>query len=197
MTFYKAALLVGVPLLLILAACSDPAPKSQTSTTAVTSRTTPGNAVASAGPIPAPDIHPPPLDNVPLIVESISPVAGPIDTADWSAQPVTPEAKKNATVRAEVLLARAHFSPGVIDGQDGGNLRNAVSAFETAHDLPVDGKVDEQVWAALAKDTRPVLTDYVITVEDVKGPFLEKVPSDMAEMAKLPALSYGPGPGTG
>jgi lipoprotein-anchoring transpeptidase ErfK/SrfK len=190
MTFYKAALLAGVPLLLMVAACSDPAPKSQTSTTTVTAQAPPANVVAAAGPVPAPDVHPPPLDNVPLIVESISPVAEPIDTAAWSAQPVTAEAKKNATVRAEVLLARAHFSPGVIDGQEGGNLRNAVSAFEAAHDLPVDGKVDEQVWAALAKDTRPVLTDYVITAEDVKGPFLDKVPSDMAEMAKLPALSY-------
>jgi len=46
------------------------------------------------------------------------------------------------------------------------------------------------VWAALSKDAQPALTDYVITPEDVKGPFLAKVPTDMAQMAKLPAMSF-------
>ncbi len=193
MKFRKAALVAGAPLLLLAAACSDPASKSRTTTTATTTAqapAAPAAAVASAQPVPAPDVHPAPLDDVPMIVESISPVAPAIDQADWSAQPVTPQAKRNALVRAEVLLARAHFSPGVIDGQDGGNLQNAIAAFEAAHGLPVDGKMDEQVWAALAKDTRPALTDYVITADDVKGPFLAKIPTDLTEMAKLDALGF-------
>jgi lipoprotein-anchoring transpeptidase ErfK/SrfK len=193
MMFAKAALLAGVPLLLLAAACSDPAPtKAQTATATATVQAPPATgttALASAQPVPAPDVHPEPLD-VPPIEASASPVAEPVDTADWTAEPVTPQARKNALLRAEVLLARAHFSPGVIDGQDGGNLQNAIAAFETAHGLPADGKMDEQVWAALAKDTRPVLTDYLITQEDVKGPFLDKIPTDMAEMAKLPALGF-------
>jgi lipoprotein-anchoring transpeptidase ErfK/SrfK len=193
MKFRKAALLAGAPLLLLAAACSDPASKSRTATTATTA--TPAQApraaaVASAQPVPAPDVHPAPLDDVPMIVESASAVAPAIDQADWSAQPATPQAKRNALVRAEVLLARAHFSPGVIDGQDGGNLQNAIAAFETAHSLPVDGKMDEPVWAALAQDTRPVLTDYVITSDDVKGPFLGKIPTDMTEMAKLDTVGF-------
>ena len=103
---------------------------------------------------------------------------------------MTPQAKKNALLRAEVLLARAHFSPGVIDGEEGGNLRNAIGSFETAHGLPVDGKMDEDVWEALATDSQPALTDYVITDDDVKGPFLAKIPTDMAKMAKLDALGF-------
>jgi lipoprotein-anchoring transpeptidase ErfK/SrfK len=87
-------------------------------------------------------------------------------------------------------LARAHFSPGVIDGQDGGNLQNAIAAFETAHGLPVDGKMNEAVWEGLAKDTQPALTDYVIKPEDVKGPFLERIPTDMTELAKLPSVGF-------
>ena len=89
-----------------------------------------------------------------------------------------------------MLLARAKFSPGVIDGQDGDNLKNAVSAFEMAHQLPVDGKMSPAVWTALSRDAQPALTDYTITADDVKGPFLAKVPTDMAEMAKLPAMSF-------
>jgi lipoprotein-anchoring transpeptidase ErfK/SrfK len=134
-------------------------------------------------------VHPEPLE-VPPIEPSASPLAPAIDKADWSAEAVTPQAKRDALIRAEVLLARAHFSPGVIDGQDGGNLRNAIGAFEAAHGLAEDGKMDQAVWAALAKDARPALTDYVITADDVKGPFTPKIPSDMAEMAKLPALGF-------
>jgi lipoprotein-anchoring transpeptidase ErfK/SrfK len=202
MRFAKAALFAGVPLLLLAAACSDPAPKTKAAASdapagapMAVAQIGPQPAVADLTPVASPvasatdgDIRPDAPD--PAIVQSVSPLAAPIDTADWKAPPVTAAARKNALLRAEVLLARAKFSPGVIDGQDGGNLQNAISAFETAHQLPVDGKMSPAVWAALSKDAQPALTDYVITAEDVKGPFLPKVPTDMAEMAKLPAMSF-------
>ena len=186
MTFRRAALLAGVSLL--LAACSEPAPGGKAQS--AQAQTVDASAAVAANPaLPAPDVHPEPLE-IPLIEASASPMAQPIDTAVWSAEPVTPEAKRNAMLRAQVLLARAHFSPGVIDGQDGGNVKNAIAAFEAAHDLPVDGAMDDQVWAALSRDEQPALTDYVITAEDVKGPFVAKIPTDYAEMAKLPALGF-------
>jgi lipoprotein-anchoring transpeptidase ErfK/SrfK len=189
MNVRNAAWLASVPLLLMAAACSDPAKTSQTTTTTSAATAPAATAVAATQNYPAPDVHPEPLD-VPMIVESNAPAVQPIETADWSAAPVTPEARRNALLRAEVLLARAHFSPGVIDGQDGGNLQNAISAFEAARGLPVDGKMDGDVWAALAKDTQPVLTDYVITAEDLKGPFPAKIPTDMVELAKLDAVGF-------
>ena len=93
-------------------------------------------------------------------------------------------------LRAQVLLDRAHFGPGVIDGQDGENVRNAVAAFERAHDLPVDGALDADVWAKLTADAAPVLTDYVITDQDVAGPYTPSIPKDYAEMAKLDRLGF-------
>ena len=185
MKFPKQVLFAG-SILLLLAACSEPAPggKAEPAKTAA--------AEASAN-TPAPE--PVSLLNIQAaemttIDPSISPVAGPVDKAVWSAEPVTPEARRNAMLRAQVLLARAHFSPGVIDGQDGGNVKNAIAAFETAHGLPADGVMDDQVWAALAKDEQPVLTDYVIAPDDVKGPFVAKIPTDMVELAKLPAIGF-------
>jgi lipoprotein-anchoring transpeptidase ErfK/SrfK len=187
MKFPRAALFGGVSLLL-LGACSEPAPggKAEAATDAGAAASA---TVADNTALPAPDVHPAPLE-IPPIEASASPMAQPIDKAVWSAEPVTPEAKRNAMLRAQVLLARAHFSPGVIDGQDGGNVKNAIAAFEAAHDLPVDGAMDDEVWAALSKDEQPALTDYVVTAEDVKGPFVAKIPTDYAEMAKLPALSF-------
>ena len=187
----KTALFGGVALML-LGACSDSASKRVAQAPAAPSQAaSPGTpiAVASNTPAPVSDIAPPVLETAP-IVASISSLASPVDTADWSVAPETKTGRRNALLRAEVLLARAHFSPGVIDGQDGGNLKNAIAAFESAHGLPVDGVMDEQVWAELAKDTRPALTDYLITPDDVKGPFLVKIPTDMTELAKLPAIGF-------
>jgi lipoprotein-anchoring transpeptidase ErfK/SrfK len=201
MKFVKPALLAGVPLLILAAACSDPSSKSQ-GAGAQAANTQGGSPMVVAQLAPTPtaadvtstetpvdgNIRPDTPD--PAIVQSASQLAVPIDTADWKAAPVTAEARKNALLRAEVLLARAKFSPGVIDGQDGDNLKNAVSAFEMAHQLPVDGKMSPAVWTALSKDAQPALTDYTITADDVKGPFLAKVPTGMADMAKLPAMSF-------
>src|SRR5690606_37666954 len=60
------------------------------------------------------------------------------------------------------------------------------------HDLPVDGKLDEQVWRALtAADGAPAVVSYVITADDVKGPFLPSIPTtDYAAMARLDRLAY-------
>ena len=192
MTFAKPALLAGVSLLLLTAACS---PKTaQTTTTQTTATAAPAAPNTADGSTvlatqTAPNLDVTPVED-PVIVASVSDLAPPINKAEWSAEAVTPQAKKNALLRAEVLLARAHFSPGVIDGQDGGNLQNAIAAFEAANNLPVDGKMDQAVWEALSKDKQPALTDYEITAADVKGPFPAKIPTDMTELSKLDYVGF-------
>jgi lipoprotein-anchoring transpeptidase ErfK/SrfK len=100
--------------------------------------------------------------------------------------------QQRVLIKAQVLLDRAHFGPGSIDGKDGQNFGEAVSAFEAAHGLNPDGKLDAEVWRQLTQDTQPIMQDYVITDEDVKGPFLDKLPApnDYKALAALDHISY-------
>lgn len=93
--------------------------------------------------------------------------------------------------RTQILLDRARYSPGVIDGMPGDNFDNALKAYKKARGLPEDPTLDAATWRQLSGgDQEPAMVDYTITDEDVAGPFVEKIPRKMEDQAKLPRLGY-------
>ena len=94
-----------------------------------------------------------------------------------------------AILRAQVLLERAHFSPGEIDARMGSNTRRAIAGFQRLHGLDDTGELDEPTWAALNADAGPALVAYTVTAADVAGPFHD-APDDMMAKAKLDTLGY-------
>lgn len=92
-------------------------------------------------------------------------------------------------LRAEAMLARAHFSPGAIDGRMSANLTHVVTAYQHARGLEPTQVLDQATWDLLALEptsSRPLAKLYTITAGDVAGPFAPDVGSDLVKLAALP-----------
>ena len=100
------------------------------------------------------------------------------------------KASQAANIKAQVLLDRAGFSPGTIDGRDGDNFENALRAFQKKNGLEQNGKLNKETWDKLVQGNEPVLVEYTITAADVKGPFADKIPAKYEDKAKLKRLDY-------
>src|SRR5690349_17717110 len=80
------------------------------------------------------------------------PSRAPAHTASFTADdvqnatqtdPLGPGASGARVMRVQILLDRARFSPGEIDGHYGANLGIAIKGYQQAHNQPATGTVDE------------------------------------------------------
>src|SRR5579872_5079973 len=102
---------------------------------------------------------------------------------------VGPEAAGSRVVRAQILLDRARFSPGEIDGVYGDDFGIAVKGYQENHGLKPTGTIDAEMWRLLDSDAGPLLLTYTITKADEKGPF-QTAPADIQEKAKMKWLGF-------
>jgi lipoprotein-anchoring transpeptidase ErfK/SrfK len=103
---------------------------------------------------------------------------------------VGPGSSGPAVLRLEILLERAHFSCGEIDGRYGQNLKNAIEAYQLENQLTVDGVAGSSVWQLLNQDTADAVIEHTISAADIAGPFDSNIPTDMVARSKLKGMYY-------
>ena len=126
----------------------------------------------------------------PAFLQAAELKAASINSAEFSGKPPAAHKISPLGIRLQVLLARAHFSPGEIDGKFGENAKKALRAYAEAQQLAgVDGLTND-VWQKLVTDSASVLMTYQITDKDTAGPFLARLPHKMEDMKNLVRLDY-------
>jgi lipoprotein-anchoring transpeptidase ErfK/SrfK len=105
--------------------------------------------------------------------------------------PLHGEVEGASVLRAQILLDRALFSPGIIDGHWGKNTEKAVYWFQSREGLPANGRLNRTTFERLVQlaGTDQLVRRHTLTEDDVSGPFV-KIPDDIYEQAELQCMCY-------
>lgn len=101
-----------------------------------------------------------------------------------------PDPEQRPIMQAQVVLDRAGFMPGVVDGKMGMSTVNALKGFQEANDLTVTGKLDEPTTQALAKWQSIPATRVVTIPADWGSETYYATPQEPEEQAKMQRLGY-------
>jgi lipoprotein-anchoring transpeptidase ErfK/SrfK len=97
-----------------------------------------------------------------------------------------------SVLRVQILLDRALFTPGIIDGHWGTNTEKAVYWFQHREGLPATGQITEATFERLlllAGQPDYLVVEHRLSAEDAEGPFVT-IPDDIYEHAELQCSCY-------
>jgi lipoprotein-anchoring transpeptidase ErfK/SrfK len=139
-----------------------------------------GCVIVPVQPIPPPlppshTLAPPPTSPPPPVVQSL-----PLP-------PVEPQIPVEVLFAIQVRLDRDNFSSGGIDGRWGSKSEKALSAWQKKNHLPVTGRIDDSVSAALGS-TNGVLTTYTVSAGDHAA--LTPYPHSWLERSEQESMGY-------
>jgi len=116
-----------------------------------------------------------------VLVCSIVALLSTVAVAQHAAAP-TSQAGASDVLAAQVLVDRAGFSPGEIDGRGGSNTDKAIDAYERT--------TGSRIGDLLAASQEPPTITYTITADDASAPLTPSIPRDMMAKARLKRLNY-------
>lgn len=110
--------------------------------------------------------------------------------AEASGTSAKPPVDRNI-LHVQVILDHLGFSPGILDGREGRSLVAALKGFQETRGLPTTGKMDARtLWALHAYRALRPTRRLALTPESIAGPFVDPMPKEPADQAKLPAMAY-------
>ena len=105
--------------------------------------------------------------------------------------PIKGDVSGPSVLKAQILLDRANYSVGPIDGRWGKNSEIAVYWFQQQNGIEPTGDVDEATFRAIVRAAGgpTALVRHQVTEDDVRGPFVT-IPENVYEQAKLDCMCY-------
>jgi lipoprotein-anchoring transpeptidase ErfK/SrfK len=106
--------------------------------------------------------------------------------------PVQGDVAGPSVARVQILLDRALFSPGIIDGRWGKNTEKAVYWLQRREGIPATGRVDRRTYerlVRLAGSPQQMAVQHRLTADDISGPFVE-IPEDIYARAEMECMCY-------
>ncbi len=106
--------------------------------------------------------------------------------------PIEGDVAGPSVARVQILLDRARFRPGAIDGRWGKNTEKAVYWFQNERGLEASGAVDARTLERLEREAGigdAIVVSHTLTAADVEGPFVD-LPEDVYARAEQDCLCY-------
>lgn len=101
-----------------------------------------------------------------------------------------PDPENRPIMQAQVVLDRAGFMPGVVDGKMGMSTVTALKGFQEANGLEITGEMDEATTQALSRWQSIPATRIVTIPAEWGSETYYRVPEDTADKARMPSLGY-------